>query len=244
MIEWLLTPIDISRPHEIDFYVMWHSRLMMLAWGILIPLGVIICRFCKVTPKQDWPTKLDNQVWWHCHLTMQISAFILTIVALLIVFQYSQHTTYTHIHQPLGWAIIILVISQIIAGLLRGSKGGPTHPAPDGSWHGDHFDMSRRRVLFEYFHKTVGYILIYLSIASILSGMWHLNAPRWMWLVYTLWLVLLIAIYILLQKKGLAKDTYQAIWGPDPSLPGNQKKVIGLGVQQITPNSVDQSSDS
>ena len=234
MIEWLLTPIDVDRPHEFGAFVMWHARIMMLAWGFLIPLGILICRFCKVTPRQNWPAKLDNQLWWHCHLTMQISAFILSIVALFIVLQYSQHTTYTHLHQPLGWAMIILVICQVIAGLLRGSKGGPNHPAPDGSLHGDHYDMSKRRIRFEYFHKTVGYTLIYLSVAAIFSGMWYLNAPRWMWLAFTFWWISLVAAYILLQKKGWAVDTYQAIWGPDPSLPGNQKKPIGLGIKQKT----------
>lgn len=37
---------------------------MVLAWVILLPLGVLIARFFKITPHQSWPASPDNKFWW------------------------------------------------------------------------------------------------------------------------------------------------------------------------------------
>lgn len=43
---------------------------MVVAWGVLLPLGILIARFFKVTPRQRWPAELDNKFWWYSHLTL------------------------------------------------------------------------------------------------------------------------------------------------------------------------------
>ena len=92
--------------------------------------------------------------------------------------------------------------------------------------------MSGRRRVFEWFHKIIGYGLILLAWSTIISGMWAANAPVWMWILVSLWWGLLIVAFIILQSRGLAIDTYQAIWGPDSLHPGNQKRPIGWGVKR------------
>jgi hypothetical protein len=42
----------------------------------------------------------------------------------------------------------------------------------------------------------------------------------------------LVAAFAVLQIRGRAVDTYQAIWGPDLDLPGNRMKPIGFGVRR------------
>ena len=37
--EWLLAPIDGTRPHEVGILLSWHGRTMVLAWAFLIPGG-------------------------------------------------------------------------------------------------------------------------------------------------------------------------------------------------------------
>lgn len=69
--EWLLAPLDATRPHDITLATVWHARLMTLAWGILIVTGVVVARYGKVMPRQDWPRELDNQVWRRSHLWLQ-----------------------------------------------------------------------------------------------------------------------------------------------------------------------------
>ena len=42
----------------------------------------------------------------------------------------------------------------------------------------------------------------------------------------------LILAFITLQRRGYAYETYQAIWGPDPRHPGNQKLPTGWAVKR------------
>ena len=47
--------------------------------------------------------------------------------------------------------------------------------------------------------------------------------PRRMWLALIMWWITIVCLFFILQKRGMAVDTYQAIWGPDPRHPGNQR---------------------
>lgn len=232
MLDVLMSPIDPSRAHEIEAAVAWHGRLMTFAWAFLCPLGVLIARFCKILPRQNWPQELDHQGWWRAHLILQYTSLAATAFAVWLVLQRETVTAGFVLHVVLGWAIVALAVLQVSAGLLRGSKGGPTEPAPDGSLHGDHYDMSRRRILFEYYHKFVGWALLGLAATALLTGMWIANAPLWMWTVIGAWWLLLAVIFATLQRLGYAVDTYQAIWGPDETHPGNRIKPIGFGISR------------
>jgi hypothetical protein len=230
MIDWLLAAMDQSRAHELDAAVAWHGRLMVLAWAVLLPLGVIVARFFKVTPRQDWPAELDNKVWWHAHQSLQYAAGVLLVVALVLIWRPMRAGSPSH--SWLGWLVILTCLLQFVSAWLRGSKGGPTDQRPDGALAGDHYDMTLRRRLFERLHKSVGYFALALSVAAIGSGLWLVNAPRWMAVTLALWWLVLIALWSVLQARGKAIDTYQAIWGPDPRHPGNTLPPTGWGVRR------------
>ncbi len=52
---WLMSPISGSSHHFVSAGTAFHGRLMVLARGILVPVGILLSRFYKVTPGQDWP---------------------------------------------------------------------------------------------------------------------------------------------------------------------------------------------
>jgi len=54
-----------------------------------------------------------------------------------------------------------------------------------------------------------------------------------MWLSIGLWWAALIVVFVLLQRRGMAVDTYQAIWGDDPAHPGNRLPHPGWGVRRM-----------
>ena len=232
MLEWLLAPIDPSRPHVVGFAISWHGRMMVLAWGFLVPLGIVVARFCKITPQQDWPRELDNKAWWRGHLAFQYAGGVATVLALGLILLRPEVAKDSGPHRVVGWIVAGLATVQFLAGWLRGTKGGPTAPAPDGSWFGDHYEMTRRRILFEYVHKTTGYLLILLATAAILTGLWVANALVWIWVALAVWWSVLILGFARLQRSGYAVDTYQAIWGPDSRHPGNNLKPIGWGIRR------------
>lgn len=230
MIEWLAAPIDPSRLHIVADAVSWHGRLMTLSWGILLPLGILVARFFKITPGQDWPNRIDNRFWWRSHLSLQYSGIVLMLAGTLIILIAGSGSARWQTHGLLGHAVVLLGLGQILGGWLRGSKGGPT----EAEVRGDHYDMTARRRAFEWLHKSLGYMALILGVAAIVSGLWQANAPRWMWLSLGAWWSLLIGLAIVLQRQGRAFDTYQAIWGPDPRHPGNHLKPTGWGMHRPT----------
>ena len=221
MWDWLLSPVDAARAHEVSWAVSWHARVMVLGWGILAPSAVLVARFFKVMPGQKWPEQLDNKTWWHSHWMGQSLVFGLTLLGLVLVWPPSWQNL--GLHQVLGYCVLFGLLVQTILGIARGSKGGPTAKCPDGSPRGDHYDMTRRRRVFELLHKTLGYILLLVAAGTILAGLWEANGPRWMWLCLALWWSLYLFAFAMLQRRGMAVDTYQAIWGDDLSHPGNRR---------------------
>ena len=226
MIEWLLAPIDAARVHDVPFHQAWHGRLMVIAWGVLVPIGVLAARFFKVLPTQRFPEVVDNRAWWRTHLGAQWSSLAMMTLGLLMVLNaptvQPSLTQASWLHAWLGYAVLALGLTQAASGLLRGSKGGPTDPR--GRMRGDHYDMTARRRAFERLHKTLGYAALALSAAAVLSGLWQANAPRWFWLVLTVWWIAIAALFVAFQRRGMVMDTYVAIWGPDPTHPGHPSR--------------------
>lgn len=228
MWEWLLSSIDPSRGHEVGVALSWHARLMTLAWGVIAPTAVFAARFLKILPWQRWPAELDNKTWWRGHLWGQSVAYALSLVGLGLIWMSTGNPS-APLHTVLGYVVLGLGTLQVALGVFRGTKGGPTAPAPDGSPRGDHYDMTPWRLMFERVHKSLGYLALALGAVTILSGMWSANAPIWMWITIPGYWALLGGLSAYCQARGFSYDTYQAIWGPDPSLPGNKMRKMGLG---------------
>lgn len=226
MWEWLLSPIDPSRAHEVGSAISWHARAMVLGWGVLAPLAVLIARFMKVLPGQNWPREVDSQLWWRTHWMGQSFVLVLTFIGIALVMP--PDLASMSLHNWCGYGVLVGLFAQVLLGLFRGTKGGPT----DATLRGDHYDMTPWRRMFEALHKSVGYGVLVLAAVTILLGLWKANAPNWMWLALALWWPALVMLFIGLQKRGLAVDTYQAIWGDDPNHPGNAMPHPGWGVRR------------
>lgn len=224
MWDWLTSPIDASRGHDVGVLLAFHARAMVLAWGIAVPVGIVAARFFKVLPWQDWPRQVDSRVWWNTHRLAQYGALALMALGLVLVLVddrgAASPTPAIWQHRVFGYTALALGAGQALSAWLRGSKGGPTDPR--GRIRGDHYDMTRRRLIFERVHKRVGYLAFALAMAAILTGLWQVNAPGWMWLTICVWWAGLIWLAGRLHRRQPAVSTYAAIWGPDPIHPGNR----------------------
>lgn len=230
MWEWLSSPIDPSRVHEVGVAVSWHGRAMVLGWGVLAPLAVLIARFFKILPGQNWPEVRDTKLWWRSHWIGQTLVLVLSCIGLFLVLP-SEIATMS-LHGWLGYSVFAVLLVQVCLGVFRGSKGGPTAPAADGSPRGHHYDMTPWRRMFEALHKALGYGVLGLAAITILFGLWRANAAVWMWVGLALWWPMLILAFRVMQRRGMAVDTYQAIWGDDPKHPGNRLAHPGWGVRR------------
>jgi len=230
----LLEPLDQSRPHLIDAATKWHARLMSLAWSFFFPLGIIAARFYKITPRQDFPKELDNQTWWITHLICATVGAVAVLAAFSLVFFYrTGEISASGWHYYAGWTALVLLCVQIVGGLLRGTSGGPKRASYSGAMRGDHFDMTLRRIIFERVHKSTGYMALASAWLATIAGLHSVNAPLWIWLCVVTWWLFLVIVAIGLQMRRGAIDTYQAIWGTDPTLKGNKMTSIGIGVHRI-----------
>lgn len=220
------------------FAIAWHGRLMVLSWLVAMPAAVLVARYLKVTPKQDWPQQLGNSFWfiWHRRLSQLTALIALLALALVLMDQGLAPLVAGHVW--LGWLTLVLLGVQIVTAVFRGTHGGPIEPftgrkKPVEEWPGDHYSMTTRRIIFEWIHKFTGYALIISSVLAIFTGLEHAGAPRWMFLGGGLLVLMWTGIALRLQSAGRCLDTYQAIWGLDPSLPGNRRRrAIGLGIRR------------
>lgn len=231
MIDWLLTPLSGALTHELSPVIAWHARCMVLAWGVIVPMAVLIARYWKIWPGQRWPLELDSKVWWHAHRFGQCVALALMSLGAYLAWNASASPS-SHViklHSNLGWFLVFLGWLQVLGGWLRGTKGGPGEP----SLRGDHFDMTQRRRIFEWSHKLLGWLALGLACVTIALGWVLADAPRWMILMMALWWAVLIAFGWRWQQQAKCIDTYQAIWGPDSSLPGMKFAPIGLGIRRV-----------
>ncbi len=224
VIDWLFTPIDGALHREVSDLVYWHGRLMVLAWVVLFPIGILAARFFKIMPGQDWPRELDNKTWWHTHLTMQYGGGVALLLGLALILLAPENQGVSSMaHTASGWIVVLMAAVQFAGGWLRGTTGGPTKRAPDGSTFGDHYNMTPRRKAFEAVHKFAGLLAVAIAAAAVLTGLHFVAAPVWMVLAIVFWWGLLALLFVTLQKRGFQRDTYQAIWGPDPAHPGNRE---------------------
>lgn len=226
---WWLAPLSGANEHQLPDWVIWHARTMVMAWAVLLPLGVLAARFFKVTPRQDWPRVLDNRAWWHAHRGLQYLGMALVGVGTALAWDHgAQASASAAWHHWLGWAVVLLGAGQLLSAWTRGSKGGPT----ELTMRGDHYDMTGHRRWFERLHKGLGWLAIAAAVLTIGLGLAAADAPRWMAGVFTAWWLLLAALAWRWQRQGRCIDTYQAIWGPDTRHPGNQRRDTSWGARR------------
>jgi hypothetical protein len=232
-VRWWLSPLSGASDHHLDAWIMWHARVMVAAWAVLLPLGALAARYFKVTPQQDWPRQLDNRAWWHAHRLLQYGGVLLMVIGIALAWNRAvQSGAAAQWHGYLGWSVFALGVLQILSAWARGSKGGPT----DAQLRGDHYDMTAHRLWFEGVHKAGGWLAVLIAVVTVCLGLVAADAPRWMGLVLAVWWLGLALAAAQLERKGRCVDTYQAIWGPDPKHPGNQRQSVGWGMRRPLSN--------
>ena len=198
-----------------------HGWLMGLAWLCLLPAGVLIARFFKVTRGQDWPEELDNQFWWYAHRVLGYGGIGLATAGFIWIGVTLEGFSPAGWHALFGWLALLLGWLQVISAWLRGTKGGPTDEAADpedpATWRGDHYDMSRRRLAFEAWHKHLGYLALALAVPAAWLGLRQVGAEPWLQALPWLALLAFVFLFRRFTRQGRRVDTYEAIWGPKPA---------------------------
>ena len=197
-----------------------HGGLMIFAWIILAPLCVLIARFLKVMPGQDFPQIKDNPFWWRWHWIGQSVAVAISTAGFAAIVIAKGGAMPATTHGALGLCIVIAGWLQIIGGLLRGSKGGPTDaradPARPETWRGDHYDMTLRRRIFEGAHKAAGYGAVLLAPVAAWQGLELAGIERLVSVSTQCFTATIAIAFIAGEWAGWRVPTWRAIWGDEP----------------------------
>ncbi|KAK7331402.1 hypothetical protein VNO77_25626 [Canavalia gladiata] len=131
-----------------------HGFMMFLAWGILLPGGILAARYLK---------HLKGDGWYKIHVYLQYSGLVIVLIALLFAVAELRGFHVTSAHVKFGTAAIFLACIQPVNAFLR----------PQKQANGE--QPSFKRVIWEYFHLIVGRSAIVIGIAALFSGMRHLG---------------------------------------------------------------------
>jgi hypothetical protein len=229
IVEWLVAPLSGALQRENPPYFVAHALLTTFALGFLMPMGIVLARYFKITKKQDWPRQLDSKFWWQSHLFFSYTAMCCLLIGIVLLWPWlkgfdlrdlRQLSLLRLVHVIVGWALVFLSIFIVITGWLRGTKGGPT----DKQMRGDHYDLSPRRLWFEATHKKASYFAFVLMVVALAGGLYAAGSPRWMLIALVFsWLVWAL-VAAKLELSGRQIPTYQATWGLKTEHPGNRRR--------------------
>ncbi|XP_021739481.1 cytochrome b561, DM13 and DOMON domain-containing protein At5g54830 [Chenopodium quinoa] len=131
-----------------------HGFMMFLAWGILLPAGVLTARYLK---------HMKGDGWYKVHVYLQYSGLAIVLLGFLFAVAELKGLFMTSLHVKLGMAGVVLACFQPINASLRPKK------ASNGE------SPSLKRVIWEYSHVIIGRSAIMIGMAALLTGMKHLG---------------------------------------------------------------------
>ena len=215
----------------IEIHWDYHAILMSGIWFFLVPLCIVSIRYFKPKPSTygiRTKIKLTNIAWWwfNVHKYGLFLAIGLSLLGLAVAVVVSRGLSGS-VHSMFGLMTIILGCLQVGSALLRGTHGGRYYnnadPDDPSTWHGDHFNMTPRRRIFEAYHKTAGYFTGFFAVGAVGSGLMQFPMPELAVTVLAAVLVFLV-LCIVLEHKGRKFDGYRAVFGINPEHPHNKAR--------------------
>ena len=122
---------------------------MTLAWGLLLPVGVLASRFKNQLK--------ENALWFRVHKYVQLGGVVLALLGFIVILVAVKHrgeNNFTGAHEQIGLVVTILAIMQPINAWIRPKAGVVTFA----------------RLAWEFVHKTLGYTAVFLSWVAIVLG--------------------------------------------------------------------------
>ncbi|KAF5183925.1 Cytochrome b561, DM13 and DOMON domain-containing protein [Thalictrum thalictroides] len=168
-----------------------HGFMMFVAWGILLPGGILAARYLK---------HLKGDGWYQIHVYLQYSGLAIVMLGVLFAVAELRGFFFDSVHVKFGVTAIFLVCVQPVNAYLR-----PKKPA-----NGE--EVSSRRILWEYLHVIVGRSAFVVGVAALISGMKHLgdryggeNAKGLNWALISWFLVIALVVLYLEYNEAIRR---------------------------------------
>ncbi|XP_060216296.1 cytochrome b561, DM13 and DOMON domain-containing protein At5g54830 [Lycium barbarum] len=186
-----------------------HGFMMFLAWGILLPGGILAARYLK---------HVKGDGWFQIHVYLQYSGLSIVFLGFLFAVAELRGLSFSSLHVKFGMLAIVLAIAQPVNAYLRPKKPGAGE------------EVSSKRHVWEYIHVIVGRGAILVGIAALITGMKHLgerygdeDVHRLMWALI-LWILVgaLTVMYLEYRERKRRRDR----------ISGRSNWVLGSGEEE------------
>lgn len=131
-----------------------HGFMMFLAWGILLPGGILAARYLK---------HVKGDGWYQLHVYLQYSGLAIVLLGFLFAVAELQGLHFDSLHVKFGMAAILLACVQPVNAYMRPKK--PTNGE----------EVSSKRLVWEYAHFITGRSAIVVGFVALVTGMKHLG---------------------------------------------------------------------
>ncbi|WCJ30365.1 Cytochrome b561 DM13 and DOMON domain-containing protein At5g54830 [Euphorbia peplus] len=177
-----------------------HGFMMFLAWGILLPGGILSARYLK---------HVKGDGWYQIHVYLQYSGLAIVLLGLLFAVAELGGFYVSSLHVKFGLIAIFLACAQPINASIR-----PKRPA-----NGE--EVSSKRIIWEYSHIITGRCAAVAGVAALFSGIKHLkdrygsdNLHGYSWaLIAWFFMGVLIIIYLEYREKARRRaQVFRSNW--------------------------------
>jgi len=167
-----------------------HGVLMVLAWGVLIPLAVLMARFGRI----------KDPLWFKVHRAFNTLGIVLGFVGIIVAFLMISAGHFLAVgHALIGVLVTLLGVQQVNAFC---RPHAPADPAL----------KSKSRNRWELWHKNSGRLALILGLVNPFIGLSFLvNFSSAAFIIYTLWVAFLVAVFVYLTSHGLPTRSNLAI---------------------------------
>ncbi|KAK2981701.1 hypothetical protein RJ640_013099 [Escallonia rubra] len=170
-----------------------HGFMMFLAWGILLPGGILAARYLK---------HVKGDGWFQIHVYLQYSGLAIVFLGFLFAVAELRGLYFDSLHVKFGMMAMLFACVQPLNAYLR-----PKRPA-----NGE--EVSSKRVIWEYIHVIVGRCAIVVGIAALITGLKHLgdrydgeNVRGLSWALIIWFLIgALTVLYLEYREKGRRRE--------------------------------------
>ncbi|MFS7996775.1 putative DOMON domain, cytochrome b561/ferric reductase transmembrane, DM13 [Helianthus anomalus] len=175
-----------------------HGFMMFLAWGMLLPAGILAARYTKHLP---------GDIWFKVHVYSQYSGLAITFLGILFAVAELRGFHLGSVHVKFGILTILMGCIQPINAYFRPKKPENENP-------------SSKRVIWEYIHMYVGRCSILVGVSALITGMKHLgeryndentHGLTWALIVWVL-LGALTFIYLEYNKRRWQETVTRSNW--------------------------------
>lgn len=166
--------------------ILAHGVLAALVFLLLVPTSVFTARFYSGRP--GYAVKYHAQI----HI---FAGLLLLVVFILGNFAVGQKRSLTNPHHGIGVAIFVLFILQIIGGrIIR--------------------NIRKLRSLRVTIHQWSGRAIALLGIVQIPLGLTLYGSPKYLFILYALWMAFLVLVYFILDYRSPTRREVATRDGP------------------------------